>query len=77
VQWTVVLISSRSTTVSVKQEVRLSIETDSFIAHGYLLHSFLSPVSNQRKDKYGGTFENRTRLTLEVVEEVCYRDQKS
>jgi len=38
-------------------------------AHGYLLHSFLSPVSNQRKDKYGGTFENRTRLTLEVVEE--------
>jgi len=38
-------------------------------AHGYLLHSFLSPVSNQRKDKYGGSFENRTRLTLEVVEE--------
>lgn len=38
-------------------------------AHGYLLHSFLSPVSNQRTDKYGGSFENRTRLTLEVVEE--------
>lgn len=38
-------------------------------AHGYLLNSFLSPVSNQRTDKYGGSFENRTRLTLEVVEE--------
>ena len=37
-------------------------------AHGYLLHSFLSPVSNQRTDKYGGSFENRTRLTLEVVD---------
>jgi 2,4-dienoyl-CoA reductase-like NADH-dependent reductase (Old Yellow Enzyme family) len=37
-------------------------------AHGYLLHSFLSPASNQRTDKYGGSFENRTRLTLEVVE---------
>jgi len=36
-------------------------------AHGYLLHSFLSPVSNQRTDKYGGSFENRTRLTLELV----------
>lgn len=38
-------------------------------AHGYLLHSFLSPVSNTRTDKYGGSFENRTRLTLELVEE--------
>jgi len=38
-------------------------------AHGYLLHAFLSPVANQRKDKYGGSFENRTRLTLEVVEQ--------
>lgn len=38
-------------------------------AHGYLLHSFLSPVSNQRTDKYGGSFENRVRLTLELVEE--------
>jgi len=32
------------------------------------LHSFLSPVANQRKDKYGGSFENRTRLLLETVE---------
>lgn len=37
-------------------------------AHGYLLQSFLSPVSNTRTDKYGGSFENRTRLTLEIVE---------
>jgi 2,4-dienoyl-CoA reductase-like NADH-dependent reductase (Old Yellow Enzyme family) len=37
-------------------------------AHGYLLHEFISPVSNQRTDKYGGSFENRTRLTLELVE---------
>ena len=37
-------------------------------AHGYLLHEFLSPTSNQRTDKYGGSFENRTRLTLELVE---------
>ncbi|KAF2139369.1 uncharacterized protein K452DRAFT_254701 [Aplosporella prunicola CBS 121167] len=39
-------------------------------AHGYLLHSFLSPASNKRTDEYGGSFENRTRLTLEVVETV-------
>ncbi|KAK6581293.1 hypothetical protein PZA11_005984 [Diplocarpon coronariae] len=37
-------------------------------AHGYLLHSFLSPVSNDRTDQYGGSFENRIRLTLEIVD---------
>lgn len=37
-------------------------------AHGYLLHQFLSPVSNQRTDEYGGSFENRTRLLLQLVE---------
>jgi 2,4-dienoyl-CoA reductase-like NADH-dependent reductase (Old Yellow Enzyme family) len=36
-------------------------------AHGYLLHQFLSPLSNQRSDRYGGSFENRTRLVREVV----------
>jgi 2,4-dienoyl-CoA reductase-like NADH-dependent reductase (Old Yellow Enzyme family) len=36
-------------------------------AHGYLLHEFLSPLSNQRHDRYGGTFDNRTRLLCEVV----------
>lgn len=39
-------------------------------AHGYLLHEFLSPLSNQRNDQYGGSFENRTRLLREVVEAV-------
>ena len=39
-------------------------------AHGYLLQSFLSPISNQRTDEYGGSFENRIRLTLEVVDAV-------
>lgn len=36
-------------------------------AHGYLLHEFLSPISNHRSDEYGGSFENRVRLLLEVV----------
>ncbi|GAB4000301.1 NADH:flavin oxidoreductase/NADH oxidase [Spirosoma daeguense] len=37
-------------------------------AHGYLLHQFLSPLSNHRTDQYGGSFGNRIRLLLEVVE---------
>ncbi len=36
-------------------------------AHGYLLHAFLSPVTNRREDEYGGGFENRTRLVREVT----------
>ena len=36
-------------------------------AHGYLLHQFMSPRSNHRTDEYGGSFENRIRLTLDVV----------
>ncbi|KAL4248550.1 NADPH dehydrogenase YqjM-like protein [Abortiporus biennis] len=39
-------------------------------AHGYLLHQFLSPFSNNRTDEYGGSFENRVRFTLEVVDAV-------
>ena len=39
-------------------------------AHGYLLHSFLSPLVNTRTDRYGGSFENRVRLVLEVTDAV-------
>lgn len=39
-------------------------------AHGYLLHEFLSPLSNQRTDCYGGPFENRTRFLRDVVQGV-------
>src|SRR5690606_18956777 len=39
-------------------------------AHGYLLHQFLSPYSNHRTDEYGGSFANRTRFLMEVVEAV-------
>jgi len=39
-------------------------------AHGYLLHEFLSPISNQRTDEYGGSLENRARMLLRVVDAV-------
>lgn len=39
-------------------------------AHGYLIHQFLSPLTNQRQDDYGGSFENRTRLLREIIEGV-------
>ncbi|MGO4772910.1 NADH:flavin oxidoreductase/NADH oxidase [Flavobacterium sp. W22_SRS_FK3] len=39
-------------------------------AHGYLLHQFLSPLTNLRADEYGGSFENRIRFTLEILEAV-------
>ena len=39
-------------------------------AHGYLLHEFYSPLSNKRTDEYGGSFENRIRLTVEIAESI-------
>jgi 2,4-dienoyl-CoA reductase-like NADH-dependent reductase (Old Yellow Enzyme family) len=40
------------------------------MGHGYLLHQFLSPLSNRRQDDYGGSFENRIRLAVDVVRAV-------
>lgn len=39
-------------------------------AHGYLLHQFFSPLTNKREDEYGGTFENRIRLLLQIVDQI-------
>jgi len=42
-------------------------------AHGYLVHEFLSPISNKRNDQYGGSFENRTQIALDIVR-VCKKE---
>jgi 2,4-dienoyl-CoA reductase-like NADH-dependent reductase (Old Yellow Enzyme family) len=53
---------------SAKRAVEAGVDViEIHAAHGYLLCSFLSPLSNQRTDQYGGSFENRTRLLLEVI----------
>lgn len=54
--------------VAAKRAVRAGYQLiEIHAAHGYLLHQFLSPLSNLREDNYGGSFENRIRLLLEVV----------
>jgi 2,4-dienoyl-CoA reductase-like NADH-dependent reductase (Old Yellow Enzyme family) len=51
--------------------MRLGIDgVEIHAAHGYLLHEFLSPIANHRSDEYGGSIENRMRLTLEVFDAV-------
>lgn len=56
---------------SARRAARLGIDAiEIHAAHGYLLHQFLSPLSNQRSDQYGGSLENRMRLTLEIFQAV-------
>lgn len=56
---------------SAQRSVKLGFELiELHAAHGYLLHQFLSPLSNQRTDQYGGSLENRMRFPLEVLEAV-------
>ncbi|CAM0497167.1 hypothetical protein [Thermoanaerobacter kivui] len=38
--------------------------------HGYLIHQFLSPYTNKKEDEYGGSFENRVRFVMEILEEI-------
>ena len=54
-----------------KRALRIGFdEIELHMAHGYLAHGFMSPVSNKRTDQYGGTFENRLRFPLSIARAV-------
>ena len=56
---------------SAKRAVRIGFDAiELHFAHGYLAHSFLSPVSNKRTDQYGGSLENRMRFGREIAQAV-------
>jgi 2,4-dienoyl-CoA reductase-like NADH-dependent reductase (Old Yellow Enzyme family) len=63
-----IIISFRDGAIRAKEAGMQWLELHA--AHGYLLHQFLSPLSNLREDQYGGAFENRIRLTIETVQSV-------
>lgn len=57
--------------LSAKRADRINIDClEIHMAHGYLLHQFFSPISNKRKDIYGGNLKNRSRFLLEIAKEV-------
>ena len=57
--------------LSAKRALRIGFdEIELHMAHGYLMHSFMSPLSNKRTDQYGGSFENRMRFPLSVAQAV-------
>lgn len=58
-------------TQSAKRSINAGFEVvELHFAHGYLVHEFYSPISNQRKDNYGGTLENRCRFAIEIATSV-------
>ena len=58
-------------TDATRRAVRLGLDAvELHAAHGYLMHAFLSPVSNRRDDEYGGSFDNRVRFPLEILRAV-------
>ena len=66
------LVRTRDAFVSAAQRA-LTLDVDTVelhFAHGYLMHEFLSPLSNHREDGYGGSLENRMRFPLEVIDAV-------
>jgi 2,4-dienoyl-CoA reductase-like NADH-dependent reductase (Old Yellow Enzyme family) len=58
-------------TVAAKRALKAGFKViEIHAAHGYLLHEFYSPLSNKRNDEYGGSFENRIRLAVEIAESI-------
>ena len=69
--WTTSRACATAFVNSAKRAVRIGFDAiELHYAHGYLAHSFLSPVSNQRTDQYGGSLENRMRFGREIARAV-------